>query len=119
MQSKVGSMQASQIDQTTSKFNELTYSQKDLVDRARMSNKALAQELDDKKDEIEKLKYLLQDRTKKLAEVSVSYDQQVSKLTLLENEVILKDRQIKSLIEKADQVKNLDSVLFFTELIML
>ena len=93
----------------TSKFGDRISPRQDVLDRAKASHRSMAREIEAKSGEIEKLKYLLQDRTNQLAEVSVSYDQLLSKNTLMTTEVELKDKQIKSLIEKLDQVMNIFS----------
>ena len=97
-------MQTNQINEMTSKFDNLNYSHKDVIDRTKESNQTLLRELEDKTNEVEKLKALLQDRNGKLSVVSVSYDQHAHKISQLETDNSFKDRHIKSLTEKLDTV---------------
>ena len=97
-------MQSNQINEMTSKFDNITYSHKDVIERSRESNQTLLRDLEDKTNEIEKLKALLQDRSGKLSVVSVSYDQHAHKISQLESDNSFKDRQIRSLTEKLEAV---------------
>lgn len=78
--------------------------QKEAIDRAREANQALISELDEKKREIEKLKFLMRDKADKLSVVAVSYDQTSDKLLEFENETKQKDMEIASLKKRLHEV---------------
>jgi len=98
-------MKTHQLNRMTTQYDNLSLSQKEVIERSRESNLALINELEEKNREIQRLKGLAKERVDKLSTVTVSHGQASSKIDRLEEEVEDKNREIAYLKKDLEEAK--------------
>ena len=102
----LSSIQTNHINEMANRVDNMSYSQKDLIERSREANQSLLEELEEKNKEVLTLKLMLKDKTDKLSVVGVTYDQSHSRFIQNEQKSQEKDNDIKTFKQKLEEVIN-------------
>ena len=103
-QVNLSSIQTNHLNEMASRVDNMSYSQNDLIERTREANQTLLNELDEKNKELSTLKLMIKDKTDKLSIVSVTYDQNHSRLIQNEQNSQEKDNDIKTFKKMLQEV---------------
>ena len=102
----LSTIQTNHINEMANRVDNMSYSQKDLIERSKEANQSLLEELEEKNKEVLTLKLMLKDKSDKLSVVSVTYDQSHSRLIQNEQQSQEKANDIKTLKQKLEEVIN-------------